>query len=102
MDQGNPNTRDVQRDLLQRTTNVLRTVLSELESPVSAPSPSSASAQSSLPAKRVKQFQVSLSFFRKGNLQSVSIFSNLHHPRHICIYSCLFGFSHFFCNKLSK
>ena len=65
MDQGNPNTRDVQRDLLQRTTNVLRTVLSELESPVSAPSPSSASAQSSLPAKRVKQFQVSLSFFEK-------------------------------------
>ena len=61
MDQGNPNTRDVQRDLLQRTTNVLRTVLSELESPVSAPSPSSVF----LASKRVRRFQVSLSFFKK-------------------------------------
>ncbi|XP_068737002.1 uncharacterized protein [Montipora capricornis] len=57
MDQGNPNTRDVQRDLLQRTTNVLRTVLSELESPVSAPSPSSASPQSSSPANASDDFR---------------------------------------------
>ncbi|XP_067046925.1 uncharacterized protein [Acropora muricata] len=57
MDQGNPNTRDVQRDLLQRTTNVLRTVLSELESPVSAPSPSSASPEPSSPANASDDFR---------------------------------------------
>ena len=57
MDEGYPNTRDLERDLLQRTTNVLRTVLSELESPVSAPSPSSASAQSSSPANASDDFR---------------------------------------------
>ena len=57
MAQGNPNTKDVERDCLQRTTNVLRTVLSELESPVSAPSPSSASAQSSSTANVSDDFR---------------------------------------------
>ena len=57
MDQGNPNTRDVERDLLQRTTNVFKTVLSELESPLSALSPSSASAQSSSTANASDDFR---------------------------------------------
>ena len=89
MDQGNPSTRDSERDLLQRTINVLRTDLSELESPVSAPSPSSASAQSSSTANASDDFR------KLKYLQSVSVFFSLHHPRHICIYSCPYGISYF-------